>query len=177
MSARIKGGENEMVPVVPLAAESVPPLRHAPAAHPAATPKHGLKRQPPKWLWLAIGVVVVAAMVYGVGRLIFSNADGIDRGQYQAVFLTSSSLPSNVYFGKLERLPDGYYKLTGVYYLRAQTETTQQDNSNITLTKMSTELHSPDDSLILPREQVLYYQNMRADSKVVQAIKQDNQNN
>jgi asparagine N-glycosylation enzyme membrane subunit Stt3 len=131
-----------------------------------------------KRIIIAIVVFVVLAAGLVTWKMLTPSADGIDTTKYQAVFLANNTLASNVYFGRLERISDGYYKLTQVYYLQQNsTATDTNKNTNVTLTKMTTQLHGPEDSLILPREQVLYYQNMRSDSKVVQAILQDNQKN
>lgn len=157
------------------AAEVPHEARRYVSPHPVVEQKKSKKPRFPKWLMPVIAAVVAVLLLVGAAKLLWGGAaDGIDHGKYQAVFLVSSSLPSNVYFGKLERISDGYYKLTDVYYLRTSTESTDA-NGNVTLTKMTTELHAPDDALILPREQVLYYQNMTDGSKVVQAIEQDSQ--
>ena len=182
MNARMKVPGQNVPEAVPVVAPVTEPLEPRQPAAPPPRRNHAVIPRLPKKRWWLVAVIAVAvlALALGVWKLAINGmaADGINRSEYQAVFLVSTSLPSNVYFGKLERLSDGYYKLSDVYYLRnQQSSTTQQDNTNITLTKMSTELHSPEDALILPREQVLYYQNMKADSKVVQAIKQDRQGN
>lgn len=169
MHARMRGAEPQIEPVE----EKVPAPSHRYSPRVVAE-KPAKKWLPTRWRWAVLAALVVAMLGFGGYQAITNGNDGIDHGKYQAVFLVSSSLPSNVYFGKLERMPNGYYRLTQVYYLRNQTaDKTKQDNTNITLTKMSTELHSPDDSLVLPREQILYYQNMQDSSKVVAAIKQD----
>ncbi len=136
------------------------------------------KKRPMKRILITVIAVVVIAAGFFTWRMLTPSSDGINTSEYQAVFLANNTLASNVYFGKLERISDGYYKLTQVYYLQqSQATTDQAKDTNVTLTKMTTQLHGPEDALILPREQVLYYQNMRSDSKVVQAIQQDNQKN
>lgn len=44
-------------------------------------------------------------------------------------------------------------------------------NSGLTLVKMGTEVHGPTGELTLNRDQILYVENLRDDSQVVQAIK------
>ena len=138
------------------------------------------KKRPVKRILIVVIAIAIVVLVAGffTWRMLTPSSDGIDTSKYQAVFLANNTLASNVYFGRLERISDGYYKLTQVYYLQqSQATTDQTKDTNVTLTKMTTQLHGPEDALILPREQVLYYQNMRSDSKVVQAILQDNQKN
>ncbi len=140
----------------------------------AAEPKRKKKSGAPKWIWPLIALVLLAGLAFGAWKLFFSGtgADGIDRGKYQAVFLSNGTITNNVYFGKLERMNDGYYKLTDAFYVKAA-ETTEenQDSNDITLTKLGSEIYGPQDVLIIPREQVLYYQNMKDDSRITEAIK------
>ncbi len=152
---------------------------------PNYTPPRPHRRQPlstaKKRSWKKpVLIVATILLVIGLGWLIVKlfggSVDGIDTNRYQAVFLSNNTLASNVYFGKLERMSDGYYRLTHVYYLQQTKADDQNKDAGVTLTKMTTQIHGPEDALVLPREQVLYYQNMRDDSKVVQAIKQDNKN-
>lgn len=137
------------------------------------------KKQLPKWLVpLALAIVAVIA-VLGVSKMLWGgSADGINRGGYQAVFLADDSAGASVYFGKLERLPDGYYKLSNVFFLPAdQTADKISQDKTAQLAKMADQIHTPQDSLVLPREQILYYQNMDDSSTFAEYIKQNSQNN
>ncbi len=151
----------------------------APARNAEPSPLKQKKRaRLPRWAWLVAAIICLAAIVIVGMRLFAGPADGIDHGKYQAIFLANSSSGVAVYFGKLERLPDGYYKLTNVYFLPSdQTADKIQKDNTLKLTKMTTQIHSPDDSMVLPREQIMYYQNMQDSSKIVQYIKQDSQKN
>lgn len=174
LHARMQHESEEVQPTV-VAAPRESSRRYT-SPHPApATPKTPPKRRR-VWMILVAALVVVA-LLFAVAWRFFGVNDGIDHGKYQAVFLSSSTLPSNVYFGKLERMGNGYFKLTDVYYLQTPTDKTEQANTTLTVVKMTKEAHAPEDSLVLPREQILYYQNMTNDSKVVQFIKQDSQKN
>lgn len=149
------------------------------SSRPERRPQLSVRAKRP-WKRIIIGIIAAIVLVAGLvtWKMLAPSADGIDTTKYQAVFLANNTLASNVYFGRLERISDGYYKLTQVYYLQqSQAATDQTKGTSVGLTKMTTQLHGPEDALILPREQVLYYQNMRSDSKVVQAILQYNQNN
>ena len=142
---------------------------------PAAEAKRNKKSRLPKWGWFVLALAIIAGIIFGAWKLFLTgtSADGIDKDKYQAVFLSSDSLPSNVYFGKLERMDDGYYKLTKVYYLQNPDENESQDTTSLTVVRVAKQVHSPQDEMVVPREQVMYYQNMTDDSKVVQYIKQD----
>ena len=145
-----------------------------PTAEPAR--KKHKSRLPRKLLWLLIALAVLAGVLFGAWKLFFSGAgaDGIDRSKYQALFLSNGTITNNVYFGKLERISDGYYKLSDAFYIKAAQaaeDSKEQASSDLTLAKLGdTEIYGPQDTVIIPREQVLYYQNMKADSKIVEAI-------
>ncbi|MES2630652.1 MAG: hypothetical protein V4611_01725 [Patescibacteria group bacterium] len=129
---------------------------------------------------LVIGIIVLVLAIGG--WLLWSSTQNrgtaIDTNKYQAVFLANGQ----IYFGKLE-LPSGdYMKLTDVYYLQTQTEDgtetegTQEatsDQSKVQLIKLGEkELHAPEDLMVISKDQVLYYENIKDDSKVAQTIEQ-----
>ena len=87
-------------------------------------------------------------------------AEVIDRDAYQAVFLTNGS----TYFGKLREQGDGWFLLTDVFYLSVNEETGPQ------LIKRGSEPQGPKEPMLIPRTQVLFVENLRADSEVVTAI-------
>ena len=108
----------------------------------------------------------------------------IQRDKYQAVFLTNGQ----VYFGKLAGASGDSMQLTDVYYLQVQqdvqgetsTDQTQaptedaakNDESQVSLAKLGSELHGPEDAMQINRDQVLFWENLTDESKVVSAIKQ-----
>lgn len=98
---------------------------------------------------------------------IFARGAGseIDRSTYQAVFLNGGQ----VYFGKLAVRGDEYFTLVDVYYL-SPTTTGEAENAG-QLIKRGTELHGPREPMILPARQILFIENLRDDSGVVEAIK------
>lgn len=90
---------------------------------------------------------------------------------YQALFLTNGQ----VYFGHLTGIDNSYVKLTSIYYLQVQ-QTVQPGQSkdqsqNVSLAKLGGELHGPEDSMYVSREQVLFWENLKGSGKVAQAIK------
>lgn len=104
------------------------------------------------------------------------------RTGYQAVFLTNGQ----VYFGKLD-FEGHWVKLTDIYYLQVTqnlqaagsgdqnttaTPGTAQNQSNIKLVKLGSELHGPEDAMYIDKDKILFWENMKDDSKVVTAIKQ-----
>ncbi|MEK7162114.1 MAG: hypothetical protein AAB729_05510, partial [Patescibacteria group bacterium] len=100
----------------------------------------------------------------------------IKSSAYNAVFLTNGQ----VYFGKMSEASDGYTTLKDIYYLQVvqqpglqgsgQTEQQQQAQSQISLVKLGNELHGPVDEMKISKSQILFYESMKEDSQVVQAI-------
>lgn len=103
----------------------------------------------------------------------------INKNEYQAVFLTNGQ----VYFGKLGTLNSSYLVLTNIFYLQSNgsSNTTSspqpKTNNNLTLVKLGqSELHAPEDKMVINQSQVSFWENLKDSSKVVTAIKQYNAN-
>jgi hypothetical protein len=110
-----------------------------------------------------------------------SEAKRVDKTKYQAVFLnggvTSGSVSYSTYFGHVSKINDKYLVLNNVYYLTDQTTQAGQA-SNPQLTKLGCQqLHSPYDEMVVNRTQVAFWENLQDSGKVVQAIKQYQQQN
>lgn len=93
-------------------------------------------------------------------------------GDWQAVFLTNGQ----VYFGKLDGLSKDFVKLREIYYLQLaqapqpQEGKQQQQPPKASLVKLGNELHGPEDQMIINRDQILFVEDMKPESKVVEAI-------
>src|SRR6476659_6374649 len=76
---------------------------------------------------LAVVAVVVVLLLAVAGWRAWSNmggGNGIDGGKYQAVFFTNGQ----VYFGKLHAFSNDYLKLDKIFYIQAQTASTDTKN-------------------------------------------------
>jgi len=109
------------------------------------------------------------------------EAKKVDSSKYQAVFLnggaTSGSVAYTTYFGHISTLNDKYFVLKDVYYLTTE-QTSANQAANPQLTKLGCQqLHSPYDQMIINRNQVAFWENLQDSGKVVQAIKQFQQQN
>jgi hypothetical protein len=137
-----------------------------------------------KPMMVVIAAVVVILLVLG-GWFAWSKMAGdagVKGGQYQAVFLTNGQ----VYFGKVSDINGSYVKVSDIYYLQVQqsvqpddkTKTsTSSDSSQVSLAKLGSELHGPEDTMYVSRQQVLFWENLKNDGKVVQAINSYKQSN
>ena len=116
---------------------------------------------------------LLAAALIVVGVVVAANRDrlpglsdpvatAIDRGSYQAVFLTTSQ----VYFGKLT-IDGEAYLLSDVYYI----QNPPQGETKGTLVKRGNELQGPKEPMVILKGQVVFFENMRDDSEVMSAIR------
>lgn len=153
---------------------------HAPA--PASTHQASKKSRSKMlgWIALVIAIFVITGLVF-LSAAIFGKAQSgsqidVRRSQYQAVFLNNNQ----VYFGKITNITDRGITLKDIYYLQVQqnvqssddkSKTQQQQQQNLSLAKLGGELHGPEDQMFINRDQVLFWENLKDDGKVVQAIK------
>ncbi len=101
-----------------------------------------------------------------------SEAKYVDETKFQAVFLNGGQ----VYFGKVRTLNNRFITIDNIYYLRVnqqvqpnQSETTTT-NQDVSLAKLGCELHGPTDVMVINRDQVLFWENLKEDGQVAQAI-------
>lgn len=98
-----------------------------------------------------------------------------DLTKYQAVFLSNGQ----VYFGKVTDANSQTLVLENIYYLRSAgnlqvseaKDSTAAPADNFSLIKLGNELHGPEDKMSINLSQVLFTENLKADSKVVEAIR------
>ena len=125
---------------------------------------------------IALGTLLVLAIfVFASWSLYRSSvAVQIDTSKYQAVFFTNGQ----VYFGKLEKLSGGYFKLNDIYYLQAPAAeeseklqaTTTQEAADVQLIKLGSEVHGPEDAMVMNEDQILFFENLKTDGKVTTSI-------
>ena len=142
-------------------------------------PSYQTPSRTPMKMWpilVILGVVLVAALGFFFrDRLSFLGAnisDSLPTQGHQAIFLTSGQ----VYFGKLEKSGD-WFKLSDVYYLQVDQNLQQGStpiSSNFQLVKLGSEIHGPEDIMYLEPMNVLFWENLKSDSQVLQAIERYN---
>jgi hypothetical protein len=148
-------------------------------AAPAPAPKAPVRSQGRpsvvKQTLMALLIVLTILGIVGLVGKMFSTltADSAVKGkQYQALFLTNGQ----VYFGHLAQTDGSYVKLNDIYYLQVQQQVQPKDQNaaqqpQISLAKLGGELHGPEDVMYVSRQQVLFWENLKDDGKVVKAIK------
>lgn len=128
-------------------------------------------------LIIALIITSILATTYITVRLAStaSNGNAVKSKQYQAVFLSNGQ----VYFGKLKNVDNSYIRLSEIYYLQVQQQVQPDEKAKqeqgqqpqVSLAKLGSELHGPEDTMYISRDQVLFWENLKDDGKVAQAIK------
>lgn len=119
-------------------------------------------------LLLVAAFVVVSVLWFNQTRL-----SGFDN-DWQAVFLTNGQ----VYFGRVVKQNREEMKVKEIYYLQVtrplqQTEEGEEQanpQGELSLVKLGNELHGPTDAMSINRDHVLFIEDLKDDSNVVQAI-------
>lgn len=109
---------------------------------------------------VVIGVFLIANLPHYDG---FSQHDFIDPTTYQAIFLTNNQ----IYFGHLKNISSDYLILYEVYYIKVN-----EDGKGQIVKLGVIEPHGPQDKMIINRGQVLYWENLKPSSQVIQTIKE-----
>ncbi len=137
----------------------------------------------PKWLRVVFVALLFGAtiLVAAIALLLYfggpKESNLIDTKKQQAVFLTNGQ----VYFGKINEISKGYLTLSNIYYLNVnqQVQPNQKDangnsntNNSISLVKLGCELHGPVDRMVVNRDQVTFWENLKDDGQVSKAIAQ-----
>jgi len=135
---------------------------------PAHTPKRSSGR-----IWAIIAAVAVVVVLLGGLAWWKMGSTAPASGQYQAVFLDNGQ----VFFGKLKNTEGTYLRVEDAYYTKKQdlpADATEEQkkavDNNVSLVKVGNEVYGPENSLNIKAEQVLFWQNLKTDSKVAKAI-------
>lgn len=124
-----------------------------------------LKNPLKKWI---VSFVVIVLVAWGTGQW-FGVFSGIDRGTYQAVFLVNNQ----VYFGHLRGGMWGVYTLKDAHTLQvASTEPRAVPPISLNIVSLKNQAHTPVDIMYIPREQVLFWENLKLDSPAIKVIEE-----
>jgi hypothetical protein len=115
-------------------------------------------------------VLALATLLYFGGP---KEGDNVDKNKQQAVFLANGQ----VYFSKIKSINDKYLVLNDIYYLNVnqqvqpdQKKEGEQSQSSISLVKLGCELHGPVDQMVVNRQQVTFWENLKDEGQVAKAI-------
>jgi len=121
------------------------------------------------------GLIVLLVVLAFVSIFTFKGGEArlVDDSKYQAVFLNGGQ----VYFGKINSLNNKFMQVNNVYYLRVNQQVqpdanAQTDANDISLVKLGCELHGPQDQMVINRDQIIFWENLKDDGQVAEAIAQ-----
>jgi hypothetical protein len=115
-----------------------------------------------------ISILVLMAAFGGGFWYVHRNEQIVMKDRYQVVYL----LTGQVYFGKLQNTTGQYLTLSNVYTLenQASSDKAAAENSTSNIIQVSRQVYGPEDSMAIRADQIQFWQNLRTDSKVAQAI-------
>lgn len=124
-----------------------------------------------------VGTAALAGLIgFYLGILNFTDTGRVVKESksqaWQAVFLSNGQ----VYFGHIRSVTSREVYLTNVYYIQNKSSLQpdskdMSDAADVSLSKLGRfELHCPEDHITINRDQVLFYEDLKQDSKVVMAI-------
>lgn len=123
------------------------------------------------FLFLVVILVVSVLAYIAVGGSKKSEAGYVDDKKLQAVFLNGGQ----VYFGNIKDLNGKFVTMDNIYYLRVNqqvqpNQSTDNASNDISLVKLGCELHGPTDNMVINREQVVFWENLKDDGQVAKAV-------
>lgn len=129
----------------------------------------------PKTLYRRPGALFITALVIIIGAILslvffLPQGERVDTDGYQVVYLASGQ----AYFGKLQNTTGEYLLLRNAYTTQNQTGAEDNAQPQTSLIKLSEQVYGPQDSISLKSDQVVFWQNLKDDSKVAQAIRNAN---
>ena len=155
----------------PLLAPSARPSRHTKTKY--LQSKLGSITRHKKWFLVAAAIIVVSLVAWRGISLLWSGIPGVKTNAYQAVFLTDGTQ----YVGKLANLDAGHYKLTNAYFITTNSTPvvsdsgSQQNATNqVALVKLETGLLNAENEMIIPKDKVLFYENLKSDGQAAKLI-------
>lgn len=114
---------------------------------------------------LAIAIAIMG-LIAGTYWYKHRNNQTIMSDRYQVVYL----LTGQVYFGKLQNTNGEYLTLKNVYTLQDKAADAPSTDNTSNILQVSRQVYGPEDSMAIRADQVQFWQNLRGDSKVAQAI-------
>lgn len=111
----------------------------------------------------ALLAVVVLVATFAVVRFWdFVLTPPIGHAKYQAVFLTNGQ----TYFGRYFDRLGPYVKIEDAFYIQQQPKQEGQQSPDLKLVRRGSELHQPDAEMLVPKDAILFVEDLRPDSQV-----------
>lgn len=130
-----------------------------------------------KWVVIIVLIaLIIVGGLYVISKYSRFNVLGLSGSNenWQAVFLTNGQ----VYFGKVAKEGSSNVVLKDIYYLQVtqplqtsgEGQAQAQAQNELSLVKLGNELHGPQDEMRINADHVLFIEDLKSDSRVVEAI-------
>ena len=126
-------------------------------------------------LGLAIAALVLGLVLGAFGATLLSDSDDADSGdpfagvidddRYQAVILSNDK----VYFGQISDASDDFFQLDRAFFLRETRESAEAEPVRALL-PVNREIHAPDNTMLIRKDEVVLVENLAADSPILTEI-------
>lgn len=118
-------------------------------------------------------LVVLTTFIAGLFHQKVTVSDFVRSDQHQAVFLNNGQ----VYFGHITGTNGDTLILEDIYYLQVDQQLQPEEEGaaedpQVSLAKLGDEMHGPEDQMFINRDQITFWENLREDGQVSQAISQ-----
>jgi hypothetical protein len=124
-----------------------------------------------------IAALLVGLLLGGLAASLLLNKDDdttsadpfagvVDTARYQAVILSNDK----VYFGKLTNASDQFFELQQAFFLRETRENATAEPVRALL-PVNREIHAPDNTMLIRKEEVVLVENLAKDSPILTEIK------
>lgn len=157
-----------------------------PASSGSGAPTGGGSKSEANGSWLkGLVTLIIVVIIIGGGLYLIASYTGLGSGllpgessfkaKWQAVFLSNGQ----VYFGQIVKVDREFVYLENIYYLQVinledtigqPPDVQTQPEQQLTLIKLGNEIHGPQDEMRINRDHVIIIENLKDDSRVVQAI-------
>lgn len=138
--------------------------------------KSASKFLPRNKLKFSLLVLIVATLAFVLFRFVTnsssSSVTGVKKDYYQAVFL----IDGTQYVGRLTSQDSGHYKLMNVYFVSSAEQPIVSDSSSaqttgqVSLTKLEAGLLNAENEMIIPKDKVLFYENLKPDGQAAKLL-------
>jgi hypothetical protein len=128
------------------------------------------------WQILILWIIVIIGFVYFIFRFTFFKTSKFEKpkSDWQAVFLTNDQ----VYFGKIVKMTEKEVVMKNVFYSQAAQFIPASKEGHVTsaqvpfLVKLGNELHQPLDEIRINRDHILFIEDLKESSPIIESIKQ-----
>lgn len=118
-------------------------------------------------LFSIVCLALLIGLIFKIWFYFGNRDDLVKKDLYQAVFLNNNQ----IYFGKLKNINSRFLLLQDVYYVQLSGTDAESGTPKGRIVKLGEiETHGPMDEMVINRDHVIFWENMRSNSQVVQTI-------